>query len=250
MRWKTPETCCSRIPEQPGGPRAIQTYQSRVPAKGIRLSLFLLFPLQICYNDKENTYVRFLRQPDQGMKLGLARTSSARFGGYKVRILGIDPGIAIVGFGFIDKQGSKLVPVQYGCIQTEAGTEPSLRLQQVYDAAVQLIDKYKPDAVAIEKLFFNRNVTTALTVGEARGVLLLAAVQKGLPVAEYTPLQVKQAVVGYGKAEKKQVQEMVKLFLKLSAVPKPDDVADALAIAICHAHSSTLQQKLNGVPRR
>ncbi len=172
-------------------------------------------------------------------------------GGVRVlRILGIDPGIAIVGFGFIDKQGHKLVPVQYGSIQTQAGTEDALRLKQVYEATVQLIEKYKPDAVAIEKLFFNRNVTTALTVGQARGVLMLAAVQQGLPIAEYTPLQVKQAVVGYGKAEKKQVQEMVKMFLHLSAVPKPDDVADALAVAICHAHSSGLQQKLNGAYKR
>lgn len=164
-----------------------------------------------------------------------------------MRILGIDPGIAIVGFGFIDKQGSKLTPVQYGCITTEAGTDPGLRLKQVYDAAVQLMDKYKPDAVAVEQLFFNRNVTTAFTVGQARGVIILAAVQKGLPVAEYTPMQVKQAVVGYGKAEKKQVQEMVRMFLKLTVVPKPDDVADALAVAICHAHSSTLLNKINGV---
>lgn len=167
-----------------------------------------------------------------------------------MRILGIDPGIAIVGFGFIDKQGHKLVPVQYGSIQTEAHTAEALRLKQVYEAVVQLIDKYKPDAVAIEKLFFNRNVTTALTVGQARGVLMLAAEQKGLPIAEYTPLQVKQAIVGYGKAEKKQVQEMVRMFLHLSAVPKPDDVADALAIAICHAHSSALQQKINEVYKR
>lgn len=172
-------------------------------------------------------------------------------GGVRVlRILGIDPGIAIVGFGFIDKQGHKLVPVQYGSIQTKAGTEDALRLKQVYEATVQLIEKYKPDAVAVEKLFFNRNVTTALTVGQARGVLMLAAVQQGLPIAEYTPLQVKQAIVGYGKAEKKQVQEMVKMFLHLSAVPKPDDVADALAVAICHAHSSGLQQKLNGAYKR
>jgi len=164
--------------------------------------------------------------------------------------MGIDPGIAIVGFGFIDKQGSRLVPVQYGCIQTEAHTDGALRLKMVYDATVQLIDKYKPDAVAIEKLFFNRNVTTAFTVGQARGVMMLAAVQQGIPIGEYTPLQVKQAVVGYGKAEKKQVQEMVRMFLNLSAVPKPDDVADALAVAICHAHSSTLHQKINEVNKR
>jgi crossover junction endodeoxyribonuclease RuvC len=164
-----------------------------------------------------------------------------------MRIMGIDPGIAIVGFGLIDKQGSKLVPVQYGCIQTEAHTDSAVRLKMVYDSMVQLIDKYKPDAMAIEKLFFNRNVTTAMAVSQARGVLILAAVQQGLEIGEYTPLQVKQAVVGYGKAEKKQVQEMVKLFLHLSAVPKPDDVADALAIAICHAHSQVLLQKIKEV---
>ncbi|MBD0381716.1 crossover junction endodeoxyribonuclease RuvC [Paenibacillus sedimenti] len=167
-----------------------------------------------------------------------------------MRILGIDPGIAIVGFGFIDKIGSKLVPVQYGSIQTEAHTDPALRLKDVYDATVQLIEKYKPDAMAIEKLFFNRNVTTAFTVGQARGVMILAGVQAGLPIAEYTPLQVKQAVVGYGKAEKHQVQEMVKIFLKLAKAPKPDDVADALAVAICHAHSSALHNKINEVVKR
>jgi crossover junction endodeoxyribonuclease RuvC len=167
-----------------------------------------------------------------------------------LRILGIDPGIAIVGFGFVDKIGHKVVPVQYGSIQTEAHTDSEVRLLEIYNALHELIDKYKPDAVAIEKLFFNRNVTTALTVGQARGVIMLAAVQKGLPIGEYTPLQVKQAIVGYGKAEKKQVQEMVKMFLHLSAVPKPDDVADALAIAICHAHSATLLHKINEVHKR
>lgn len=159
-----------------------------------------------------------------------------------MRILGIDPGVAIVGFGFIDKIGSRLVPVQYGSIQTEANSDPSLRLKQIYEAIDQLIDKYKPEAVAIEKLFFNRNVTTAIAVGQARGVLMLAAAQRDITVAEYTPLQVKQAVVGYGRAEKHQVQDMVKMMLNLKQVPKPDDVADALAIAICHAHSSTLGQ--------
>lgn len=168
----------------------------------------------------------------------------------ELRILGIDPGIAIVGFGFIDKQGSRLVPVQYGSIQTEAHTDPAQRLKTVYDAIRQLIEKYEPDEVAVEKLFFNRNVTTAFAVGQARGVLMLAAVQRGLPVAEYTPLQVKQAIVGYGKAEKKQVQEMVRMFLRLSAAPKPDDVADALAVAICHAHASALTHRINEVTKR
>jgi crossover junction endodeoxyribonuclease RuvC len=166
-----------------------------------------------------------------------------------LRILGIDPGIAIVGFGFIDKQGSKVTPVQYGCIQTEAHTPEEERLMHVYEAMVQLIDKYKPDAVAFEKLFFNRNVTTAMSVSQARGVLVLAAAQKGLPIAEYTPMQVKQAIVGYGKAEKRQVQEMTRMFLKLQAIPKPDDVADALSVAICHAHSYTLNSKINEVLR-
>jgi crossover junction endodeoxyribonuclease RuvC len=164
-------------------------------------------------------------------------------------VLGIDPGIAIVGFGFVDKDGHKLTPVQYGSIETKAGTPQETRLMQVYESAGALMDRYKPDEVAVEKLFFNRNVTTAFAVGQARGVIILAAAQRGIPVAEYTPLQVKQAVVGYGKAEKRQVQEMVRMFLKLSAVPKPDDVADALAVAICHAHSVVLTNKLNGVPK-
>ncbi|WP_409341633.1 crossover junction endodeoxyribonuclease RuvC [Paenibacillus sp. MBLB4367] len=165
-----------------------------------------------------------------------------------MRILGIDPGIAIVGFGFIDKNGSKLTPVQYGCIQTEAHTDPGERLKMVYDAAKQLIDTYKPDAVALEKLFFNKNVTTAFAVSQARGVIMLAAVQQGLPLAEYTPLQVKQAIVGYGKAEKRQVQEMTRMFLGLSEIPKPDDVADALAVAICHAHSYVMAAKISENP--
>lgn len=166
-----------------------------------------------------------------------------------MRVLGIDPGYAIVGFGFIDKVGHKLTPVQYGAIKTEAHTPPEQRLLQVYESAGSLMDKYKPDTVGVEKLFFNRNVTTAFDVAQARGAIILAAAQRGLPIGEYTPLQVKQAVVGYGKAEKKQVQEMVKMFLKLSAVPKPDDVADALAVAICHAHSVVLTQKTNEVKR-
>ncbi len=176
--------------------------------------------------------------------------SVADEGENNVRIMGIDPGIAIVGFGFVDKIGSKLTPVQYGCITTEAHTDPSVRLMEIYESMVQLIDKYKPDAAAYEKLFFNRNVTTALTVGQARGVLILAAAQKGLQIAEYTPLQVKQAIVGYGKAEKHQVEEMVRMYLKLAKAPKPDDVADALAVAICHAHSSSFQQKIKEVTHR
>lgn len=164
-----------------------------------------------------------------------------------MRIMGIDPGVAIVGFGLIDKVGHKLTPVQYGSIQTEAHTDEGIRLRQIYESMIELIERYQPEEIAVEKLFFNRNVTTAISVGQARGVILLAAIQKGLEVGEYTPLQVKQAIVGYGKAEKRQVQEMVKLFLHLSEVPKPDDVADALAIAICHAHSRTMHKKANEV---
>lgn len=164
-----------------------------------------------------------------------------------MRVLGIDPGIATMGFGFIDKIGHRLVPVQYGSIETEAGTPTEVRLRQIYEASCTLLDRYQPDTIAVEKLFFNKNVTNAFSVGQARGVLLLAAAQRGLPVGEYTPMQVKQAVAGYGAAEKKQVQEMVKMMLKLQKVPKPDDVADALAVAICHAHSSALNDRLNGV---
>ncbi|MDO7908075.1 crossover junction endodeoxyribonuclease RuvC [Paenibacillus sp. JX-17] len=167
-----------------------------------------------------------------------------------MRFLGIDPGIAIVGFGIVDKEGSRITPVQYGSIQTEAHTPEGDRLEHVYEGMLQLIDRYKPDTVAFEKLFFNRNVTTAMSVSQARGVLVLAAVQRGLPIGEYTPMQVKQAIVGYGKAEKKQVQEMVKMYLRLQTVPKPDDVADALAVAICHAHSYNLNSKLNEVLRK
>jgi len=166
-----------------------------------------------------------------------------------MRVLGIDPGIAIMGFGFIDKEGHKLTPVQYGCIETVAGTSHELRLKQIYESICKLLDEYKPDTVAVEKLFFNKNVTNAFSVGEASGVFMLAAAQRGLPISEYTPMQVKQAVVGYGAAEKRQVQEMVKMLLKLSVVPKPDDVADALAVAICHAHSIVPNALLNGVTR-
>ncbi|MFC5469460.1 crossover junction endodeoxyribonuclease RuvC [Cohnella suwonensis] len=166
-----------------------------------------------------------------------------------MRVLGIDPGIAIMGFGFIDKSGHKLTPVQYGCIQTEAGTPQEVRLKQIYESSCELLDRYQPDTVAVEKLFFNKNVTNAFSVGQARGVFMLAAAQRGLPISEYTPMQVKQAVVGYGGAEKKQVQEMVKMLLKLATIPKPDDVADALAVAICHAHSLVLNERMNGAKK-
>lgn len=159
-------------------------------------------------------------------------------GGNRLIVLGIDPGIAIVGFGIIKHESSKLKPIQFGSIQTPAHTPVQTRLKQIYDAVSQLCQQYEPDVMAIEKLFFNRNVTTAFAVGQARGVMLLSAEEAGLEVYEYTPLQIKQAVVGYGQAEKHQVQEMVKILLHLKERPKPDDVADGLAVAICHAHSA------------
>lgn len=161
-----------------------------------------------------------------------------------MRVMGIDPGIAIVGFGLVEQRGNQLKAIEYGSIQTEAGLSTATRLKQIYDACTQLLKQHRPDVVTIEKLFFNRNVTTAFTVGQARGVMMLAAEEAGIPITEYTPLQVKMAVVGYGQAEKKQVQEMVKMLLGLPQVPKPDDVADALAIAICEAHSSHVIHKL------
>ncbi|MEJ8545707.1 crossover junction endodeoxyribonuclease RuvC [Brevibacillus borstelensis] len=166
-----------------------------------------------------------------------------------MHIIGIDPGIAIVGFGVIDKQGNQLKPVQYGSIQTEAGLSVPLRLKQIFEAMQTLLDTYKPDEMAVEKLFFNKNVTTAFTVGQARGVILLAAELAGIPVYEYTPMQVKQAVTGYGGAEKKQIQEMTKMLLRLKETPKPDDVADALGIAITHAQFRTFISLAEGVPK-
>ena len=154
-----------------------------------------------------------------------------------MRILGIDPGFAIVGWGIVDYEGSRFKVVAYGSIQTPAGEQLEARLKSIYDDLSAIIDKFKPDAVAVEELFFNTNITTGIKVAQARGVILLCAEQKGVPIAEYTPLQVKQAVTGYGRAEKNQVITMVTMLLGLSKPPKPDDTADALAIAVCHAHS-------------
>ncbi|MBQ9132370.1 MAG: crossover junction endodeoxyribonuclease RuvC [Clostridia bacterium] len=152
-------------------------------------------------------------------------------------ILGIDPGLAIVGWGVIEYKSSKFRTLAYGSIQTPAGTRTEERLKAIFDGMNELIQKYHPDQMAVEELFFNTNITTGIRVAEARGVILLAAERAGIPIQEYTPLQVKQAVVGYGRAEKKQVITMVTMLLGLKQPPKPDDTADALAIAICHAHS-------------
>ncbi|MDQ0188743.1 crossover junction endodeoxyribonuclease RuvC [Alicyclobacillus cycloheptanicus] len=154
------------------------------------------------------------------------------------RILGIDPGIARMGYGVIERAGHSLAAVAFGCIETPAHTSDATRLLQIYQELKQCIDTYQPDVMALEQLFFNRNTTTAFIVGQARGVAMLTAAQAGLLTAEYTPMQVKLAVVGYGKADKAQVQEMVKLLLGLSERPKPDDTADALAVAITHAHTA------------
>lgn len=152
-------------------------------------------------------------------------------------ILGIDPGFAIVGVGIIEYKGNKFRVLDYYAVTTKAHTPIEERLQAIYDGINDAIAKYKPDFMAVEELFFNNNAKTAIQVGQARGVILLSAVNNSVPVYEYTPLQVKQAVVGYGRAQKNQIQQMVKAILSLSEIPKPDDVADALAIAVCHAHS-------------
>jgi len=156
-----------------------------------------------------------------------------------MRILGIDPGYGITGFGVVDADRGKQQLVTCGAITTPAGMDFSARLEIIYNDMTALLASVKPDAVAIEELFFGQNVTTGIGVAQSRGVILLAIRQAGLEVTSYKPMQVKQAVVGYGNATKHQVQEMTKRLLHLSAMPKPDDAADAIAIALCHARSST-----------
>lgn len=149
-------------------------------------------------------------------------------------ILGIDPGIAAVGYSIVECKGNSMKALDYGCIKTKSTELFPDRIKTIYDSLIEIIEEYQPEDLAIEELFFNKNVKTAIKVGQARGVEILAAINKGLEIYEYTPLQIKQATVGYGRADKKQVQEMVKLLLNLKEIPKPDDAADALAIAICH----------------
>lgn len=153
-------------------------------------------------------------------------------------VLGIDPGYAIVGCGVVEYQNNHFRVLTYGAITTEAHTPFNERLEKIFDEANELIQRFRPDAMAIEKLFFNTNQKTAIDVAQARGALVLAAQKNKVPIFEYTPLQVKQSVVGYGRAEKKQVQEMTRVMLNLEKIPKPDDAADALAMAICHCHSA------------
>jgi crossover junction endodeoxyribonuclease RuvC len=157
-----------------------------------------------------------------------------------MRVLGIDPGTAITGYGLVEEVRGDLKLVAFGAIRTPADQPLPRRLQLIYHAVSDLAEEWEPEAAAVEELFFSRNVRTAMSVGQARGVVLLALADVGLDVAEYTPLAIKQAVTGYGNADKMQVQEMVRLLLELAEVPRPDDAADALAVAICHLHSARL----------
>lgn len=159
-------------------------------------------------------------------------------------VLGLDPGLAITGYGLVEGDDQKLVPVACGVIRTPAKTPIADRLVQLHTDLSRILTQYCPDVAAVEELFFSTNTRTAMIVGEARGVLLLTLAQAGLEVAEYTPLQIKQAITGYGRANKAQVQEMVRLLLNLRDVPRPDDAADALAVSICHHHSARMMALL------
>jgi crossover junction endodeoxyribonuclease RuvC len=164
-------------------------------------------------------------------------------GGWQMLIIGIDPGIATTGYGVLESDGRRSTMLANGCIITAAGLPVPERLEQIHRELAKILDEYQPRVMAVEKLFFCKNTNSAMQVGEARGVVLLTGRLACLPVFEYTPLQVKQAVVGYGRAEKSQVQQMVKVLLRLAELPHPDDAADALAIALCHAHTGATQNK-------
>ena len=161
-----------------------------------------------------------------------------------MRILGIDPGYGITGFSLIDYEGNHFKLVSSGAIKTKAEISFPLRLSEIYTKLNTLIDEFQPDAISVEELFFNNNAKTAINVAQARGVILVVGCQRNIPTYEYTPLQVKQAVVGYGRADKIQVQKMVKTILKVDTLPKLDDITDSMAAAICHAHSAKFSQKL------
>ena len=154
-----------------------------------------------------------------------------------MKIIGIDPGYAITGFGVIDYTGNHFKLIESGAIETKAGVPFPNRLERIYDDMIELIEKHKPDAIAVEELFFNTNTTTAIGVAQGRGMVLVAAAKTNTPIYEYTPLQIKQAITGYGRAEKKQMQKMVQTLLNLREMPKPDDAADALAVALCCGNS-------------
>lgn len=159
-------------------------------------------------------------------------------------ILGVDPGYGTIGYGVIEKNGSKIVPIDYGVIQTPKDEGIAARLAMIYDSLNVLIKKFRPDEIAVEELFFNTNITTGIKVAQARGVILLCAVHECGRLYEYTPLMVKQSLTGNGRADKKQIQYMVKMMLGLKTEPKPDDAADALAIAICHANTCDFNQRI------
>lgn len=161
-----------------------------------------------------------------------------------MRILGVDPGFAITGYSIIDYIGNKFKLIDSGAVLTKAGESFPLRLSKIYTDLGEIIDKYQPDAISVEELFFNNNVKTAINVAQARGIVLVVGCKKNIPTFEYTPLQVKQAVVGYGRADKIQVQKMVQTILKVDKLPKLDDITDSMAIAICHAHSAKFAEKL------
>lgn len=167
-----------------------------------------------------------------------------------MRILGIDPGYGRTGYGVIELDGNRIRPLEYGLIETGSKLSMEKRLLQIYDAVLEIVERRRPDSLAIEELFFSKNVTTGIGVSQARGVVLLAGAQASLQIAEYKPVQIKQSVAGYGKADKKQVQEMVRMFLALQQVPKPDDVADALAVAITHAHTAPYLAKVQAVKEK
>jgi crossover junction endodeoxyribonuclease RuvC len=162
-----------------------------------------------------------------------------------MRVLGIDPGTAITGYGVVEEKAGELKAVAFGVIRTPAKQPLPTRLQAIYRGVRNLVKEWKPSSAAVEELFFSSNVRTAMSVGQARGVTLLALTDAGLSIAEYTPLTVKQAVTGYGNADKAQIQEMVRLLLGLAEVPTPDDAADALAVAICHLHSARLDEMIS-----
>ena len=164
-----------------------------------------------------------------------------------MRILGIDPGYAILGYGIVEMNGNRFKVLDYGAVTTDAKMEMPDRLKVLYTSLMEIIVHHEPEVASIEELFFNTNAKTAILVGQARGVAVLACANSGLDIAEYTPLQIKQALVGYGRAEKKQVQTMVKTILNLKEVPKPDDTADALAAAVCHGHSAGSRNRLKGL---
>ena len=163
-------------------------------------------------------------------------------------ILGVDPGTARLGYGIVESLGGDVEAMVYGVLETAPAEPMPRRLVELYEGLTQVITEFRPDAVAVEKLFFSRNVTTALTVGQARGVVLLAAALAGLPIAEYTPAEVKQSVSGYGNADKSQMQEMVRVVLNLDHLPRPDDAADALAVALCHSQIARQRERLAGRP--